>query len=523
MKYYAHKMDRTYHSLFSRAGCKGQKISLDDKALIALTSKPDQVMRWGLFEIDDVLSNAIPLLARDTATLHVLTNVPLTAASGKKVVAKDLMVWEGAYCYYCIGAPSHHDSTGASIQLQDDEIEDRLSPIMSQDDEQEQHNSIKTLENSQSNTQDLIEKKSIVTKEAPRRRYIAYDGPISASNLHFPDTSSNGLKWDQINHVEMIASTILQLVALAIHTGRILILPIIQHDGRFVRAWEMLDLISAEQFVEWRETSFLRNPRLSVSDDATAARVTIGSESATFELWRWGSQDKPISTPQGYQYPSTSRLTSQNHGEAMRILLNEAPEAQIADLLLVSFDRDYYQPEHQCFMNELSLCEQLTSSSSKSQKNNFKTSTPSYKSNSVLNDNNDDITSPWVTVLAASMRWCMLDKIKKPQVAGLKALDDCFANTQRSISKGIGKVSHEWYQTGSDRCLLASLQRMIDNKDQNNQMGSSALAVAHILRQKGDGKKTQSSIKKQPEHVMKFATDYMKRMSERKANPSKSC
>lgn len=43
MKFYASKMDRTYHSLFSRAGCKGQKISLDDKSLVALTSKPDKV------------------------------------------------------------------------------------------------------------------------------------------------------------------------------------------------------------------------------------------------------------------------------------------------------------------------------------------------------------------------------------------------------------------------------------------------------------------------------------------------
>lgn len=191
-------------------------------------------MKWALFEIDDVLSNAIPILARDTSTIHVLTNVPLTAASGKKVVAKDLMVWEGAYCYYCIGLPSHHDSKGASIQLQDDEIEDRLSPQLSKsDDEHEQH----VIDHAQTEKD---------RRALPRRRYIAYDGAISASDLNY-DSSS---EWSKINHVETLAATILQLIALAIHTGRILILPIVQHDGRFVRAWEMLDMISAEQFVE---------------------------------------------------------------------------------------------------------------------------------------------------------------------------------------------------------------------------------------------------------------------------------
>ena len=28
------------------------------------------------------------------------------------------------------------------------------------------------------------------------------------------------------------------------------VLPVMQHDGRFIRAWELLDHISAEQFVE---------------------------------------------------------------------------------------------------------------------------------------------------------------------------------------------------------------------------------------------------------------------------------
>jgi hypothetical protein len=213
-------------------------------------------MKWALFEIDDVLSNAVPILARDTSTLHVLTNVPLTAASGKKVVAKDLMVWEGAYCYYCIGAPSHHDSKGASVQLHDDEIEDRLSPMVKGDDEHEKHvidkqplseeQQVETT--TTTTTTAALKTSSKFNSQLPRRRYIAYDGAISASDLHFDESLKS--EWYQINHVETIAAAILQLIALAIQTGRILVLPIVQHDARFVRAWEMIDMIAAEQFVE---------------------------------------------------------------------------------------------------------------------------------------------------------------------------------------------------------------------------------------------------------------------------------
>lgn len=244
---------------------------------------------------------------------------------------------------------------------------------------------------------------------------------------------------------------------------------------------------------------------MSVSQDATAGRVTIGSNAATFELWRWGARDEPIKNPQAYYYPK-----KMNKGDGMRWLLTEAPEAQIADLLLISFDRDYPQPESLCFQNELSLCEYLT----------IKDSSSIKKSSSSSSELSSSSVSPWVTVLASSIRWCMLNTIKVPQVAGIKALDDCFAGSERMISKGLGKVSSDWYQLASDRCLVASLQREVELK---GGLGSSALSVAHILRQKGDGKKTQLSLTKQPSNVKNFADKYAKYMRVRKSDPSAHC
>jgi len=256
MKSYASQMDRSYVSLFSRAGCKGQKISLDDPSLEALTKGASkggggQVMTWALLEIDDILSSATPLMSRDTSTLHVLTNVPLTAASGKKVVAKELMVWEGAYCYYCVGSPAvgAHSHVGLhgprGLVAGGEEEGDRLNPLGAHEDDEAE-------ERLSSSSSSMGSKKpaaaaSAVSAEAakaaataalhaaPRRRYLAYDGPLMAHDLRFePEggSQSGGEGYASLNHVEVLAAAVLQLVGLAVYTGRTLVLPVLQHDGR---------------------------------------------------------------------------------------------------------------------------------------------------------------------------------------------------------------------------------------------------------------------------------------------------
>jgi hypothetical protein len=235
MKSYASQMDRSYVSLFSRAGCKGQKISLEDPSLVALTEVAkagDKVMSWALLEIDDILSSATPLMSRDTSTLHVLTNVPLTAASGKKVVAKELMVWEGAYCYYCVGSASvgRHGHVGLhgprGLVAGGEEEGDRLSPLNAhQDDEAEERAA-----GGSAATVNAQAAAAAALHAAPRRRYLAYDGPLVAHDLHSSEASGEG--YSGVNHVEALAAAVLQLVGLAVYTGRTLVLPVLQHDGR---------------------------------------------------------------------------------------------------------------------------------------------------------------------------------------------------------------------------------------------------------------------------------------------------
>ena len=68
---------------------------------------------------------------------------------------------------------------------------------------------------------------------APRRRYLAYDGFLSAANLHAEAQAKESKGWSGMNHVELLAAALLHLVALAAYTGRTLVLPLIEHDGRY--------------------------------------------------------------------------------------------------------------------------------------------------------------------------------------------------------------------------------------------------------------------------------------------------
>lgn len=381
MKSYSQSMDRIYHGQLSRAGCKGQKISLSDKTLKPLTdgakekkqehqkgvapiregssarkNKHPQFMTWALLEIDDILSHATPLMSRDTSIVHVLTNVPLTAATGKKVVAKELMVWEGADCYYCVG--------------------NRSAPPLG--------------------VKSGLRRMPSSVGAASRARYLAYDGPIVATNL----IDSSGTSQSGSNPIERLAAAVLQLVAAAIVTGRVLILPTLMHDGRFVRLWEMLDLVSLEHFVAWRETSFLKNPRLRVSSDATAARALLSRATATMDFFEWGT-DLPIRPAQTYALSPVSRPNARerpaDRSEVWSALVT-APEAAAADLLLLSFDRTFPLPEADCFKGNLLPCPHLVP---QWQQDGMSATPTAISIPSV---------PPFLPVLASSMRWCMVSR-----------------------------------------------------------------------------------------------------------------
>jgi len=225
-------------------------------------------------------------------------------------------------------------------------------------------------------------------------------------------------------------------------------------------------------------------------------------------------------------------------------VLRNTPEAVAADLLLVSFDRSFAQPEVACFRSSLSPCEFLLRNPIHPPLLNPLLSrgsltTSGQGASQVAVVRSPVVAPPWLLVLAASMRWCGLDKVKIPQMAGMKALDDCFASSERQKSRNEGGVSAALYSAASDRCAVAHLQRTVEGHGDKDEMLEAnptkakaqtavragvrkqlaapyALAVAHLLRQKGDSRKLGAALKKmEPPKLAQFADSFLKIMKKR--------
>ena len=119
-------------------------------------------------------------------------------------------------------------------------------------------------------------------------------------------------------------------------------------------------------------------------------------------------------------------------------------------------------------------------------------------------------------------------------MAGLKALDDCFASSERSMSKGYGPVSSDMFAAASDRCVVAHATRALEGgglgggglegakaaafaAKKSSKAMPYALAVAHLLRQKGDNRKLAASLKQIPgAKLAEFAQSHLQLMLRRK-------
>jgi hypothetical protein len=98
-------------------------------------------------------------------------------------------------------------------------------------------------------------------------------------------------------------------------------------------------------------------------------------------------------------------------------------------------------------------------------------------------------------------------------MAGLKALDDCFAATERAMDKNYGAVDRGWHASSSDRCAVAAVQRAVEGDGKGGKKVKPqpyALAVAHLLRQKGSSnRKFKAALAKmEPAKLADFANKH---------------
>lgn len=182
-----------------RDNCLDSNVDLNDFAIVPLINRRP-VFNWSLVDALVAASFSTPFVNGDTTAVHVLTSKPLTSSAGKKIVAKELMLWEGSGCYYCVGGG------------------------------------------------------------APK--YLALD--------HALMTRHGG------DDLEAIKRMLDELIAVAMLTRRVLVLPTVYHYGRRLPAWELVD---TEPLPAWRETSFFGNPKLRVDPNARVARIAVARRS----------------------------------------------------------------------------------------------------------------------------------------------------------------------------------------------------------------------------------------------------
>jgi len=207
----------------SRGKCTDLPGNLSDPVVLPIHGESGAGgFQVALIDPDVVVSAPRPFFFRDSVAVHVLTDAPLTSSHGKKVVAKEMMLWEGASCYYCVGAAAEEGTNGG------------LPP-------------------------------------GPGR-YLAYDDVIS-TNLAY-----------NFHEQRAADAILLHLAAAALATNRTLILPMVFDSQRYIYGWQMLDTESLVRLgVDWREASFLRNPRLELPAALSVGHATIAEDSLTVQ------------------------------------------------------------------------------------------------------------------------------------------------------------------------------------------------------------------------------------------------
>ena len=161
--------------------------------------RPTNPAAWAFIDNHQGVASTHPIITQDTAFVHTLGNVPLDSQEGKKIQSKELGAWHGLGSPP--GTPSYY---GASA-----------------------HDG--------------------------RTKYLALDGsPLNGISLCERGDYHNG---------RVAKARVAVLLALAAHTGRVLLLPRVVVDYHQYFLWTFLDLKSVGYGVEWRETNFPSNPR----------------------------------------------------------------------------------------------------------------------------------------------------------------------------------------------------------------------------------------------------------------------
>ena len=187
-----------------------------------------------------------------------------------------------------------------------------------------------------------------------RRRYLAYSGVLT--NMIPPHYQSS--TW--------ISAALLHLVAMALVTGRILVLPPVFYKDEYFASYEWTDLQQVLRLVEWREASFLQNPRIQYGADTSFARVEFSDahvvlasiDPATGSLTQRESYANAV--PLVEEGATAPREKVHDHRMNMWAALTGSATLRDADVVYVGLDDRFEMYEEACWYRK-SACQGMHS------------------------------------------------------------------------------------------------------------------------------------------------------------------
>ena len=321
----------------------------DGRALQAVGWKDVQ---WGLFDarlvgVDDRHPRPGPNM--------VAYRVPGNGHSGGRAAVKELGLWEGSNCYYCLG--DVHSAPSDSPALRE--------------------------ESTAATNHSRSESSSPPLSSGKTRKYLIYDGIVASNALPV------------YHRFPMTVATLNHLIALAFATDRILVLPPVLQMQKWMHAWEVVDTAVLDRFVSWRPASFFDHVAARTGHPAMGGMTrptrrrgnTRSGYSSHSEEWAWnasavtgaqmmvrgtkgigvkrlGPQDGSRSSlSRWYEVARTTTTSGKGSSKGVPQRMQEwavarnAPETQDATLLFVKFRRTTEALVNQpCATNPQRLC-----------------------------------------------------------------------------------------------------------------------------------------------------------------------
>ena len=219
-------------------------------------------VRWGVLDgrlvgVDDRHPRPGPNM--------VAYRVPGNGHSGGRAAVKELGLWEGSNCYYCLG-DIHHSPSASRVASRDSAAAATATATAT------------TTTTTTTNHSHTSPPQPPLPLSSSTRKYLVYDGIVASNALPV------------YHRFPMTVATLNHLIALAFATDRILVLPAVLQMQKWMHAWEVVDTAVLDRFVSWRPATFFDHVAARTRHPAMGGMTRRGqNRSRDRQEWAWNA------------------------------------------------------------------------------------------------------------------------------------------------------------------------------------------------------------------------------------------